>query len=279
MSRTHLRPVAYLCRIGLALFVLSSTFLIGSPALSVAQSAPPPSQTSVQSDDAAIQAMKNVIVQSGGVDAWTSLRSAKETFSVSTPGQTTPQVLSLLDDWSLETTRYRRRVQGQAAPPSDHNGAATYTADAGTLRGPVAEFDQARVLAARLPAAAAEVMLRRHEYVLKISKTQGCQSSEICVDVFRASGPGQPVALEQQWKISALRGLPVTIRYQTSSPRPLPEPIWRDVYYLRYETKNGLMIPVSIGMILRGEQQTWTLVSITKSPGFDIAKFDQEVAQ
>jgi hypothetical protein len=51
------------------------------------------------------------------------------------------------------------------------------------------------------------------------------------------------------------------------------------VYFLKYATEEGLVVPVSIGLNLRGQRQTWTFVSLKKSPGFDIMKFDQEVAQ
>ena len=64
------------------------------------------------------------------------------------------------------------------------------------------EFDQARVLVARLPAAVAEVMLRRTECVLKISKSQTCKSGDICVDVYRTQNSTLPPSLDQQWKIS-----------------------------------------------------------------------------
>jgi hypothetical protein len=51
------------------------------------------------------------------------------------------------------------------------------------------------------------------------------------------------------------------------------------VYFLQYATEEGLVVPVSIGMNLRGQRQTWTFVSLKKNAEFDIPKFDQEVAQ
>jgi hypothetical protein len=279
MSRTYLRPVADVCRSVLRSFALVSPLLIRSPAFS-ASPADSATSVAVQSDDAAVQAMKNVMVQSGGEAAWTSLRSAKESFSIKEPSQKIPQVLLLLDDWSLDTTRYRRRVQGQSSPPSDHNGSPTFPVDAGTSKAVVPEFDQARVLVGRLPAAAAEIMLRRHEYVLKMAKTQQCKSTEICIDVFRktTTSPLTP-SPEQQWKISTSTGLPVTVRYQTATVGSVGAPTWREVYFLQYAPKDGLIVPIAIGMILRGQQQTWILVSLTQSPGFDISKFDQEAGQ
>jgi hypothetical protein len=223
--------------------------------------------------------MKNVMAQSGGEAAWRETRSTKESFSVLGTGETTPHVMLLLDDWSLESTRYRRKVQGQRSPPTDHNGAASYPATMGTSQVPVPEFDQARVLVNRLPAAAAEVMLRRTEYVLKVSNSQKCKSGDICVDVFRTRGSSLPPSLDQQWKISTSTGLPTTIRYQTTTVGHVTGPVWREVYFLQFATKEGLVVPAMIGANLRGQRQVWTLVSFKKNPGFDISQFDQEVAQ
>jgi hypothetical protein len=236
--------------------------------------------TTVKSDSAAIQVMRNVMAQSGGETAWREIRSVEESFSVLGTGEQTPHVMLLLDDWSLDTTRYRRKVQGQSTPPSDHSGASTFpvnNAEATKLVAP--EFDQARVLVSRLPAAAAEVMLRRKEYVLKISQMQICKGKDVCIDVYRSRGFTQPPSLDQQWKISGTTGLPITVRYQTSTVGHVAGSIWREVYFLKYATEEGLVVPVSIGLNLRGQRQTWTFVSLKKNPGFDIPKFDSEVAQ
>ena len=283
MLRTFVRPAALLCRSGsLLLFAALSSPLFSQavPAFSPSATGSTSSETTVQSDTAAIQAMHNVMAQSGGEAAWRGIHSTEESFSALGAGEKTPHVMLLLDDWSLDTTRYRRKVQGQSTPPSDHSGASTFpvnNAEATKLAAP--EFDQARVLASRLPAAAAEVMLRRSEYVLKISKSQFCKGSDICIDVYRTRGSTQPPSLDQQWKISGTTGLPITVRYQTSTVGPVAGPIWREVYFLKYATEEGLVVPVSIGLNLRGQRQTWTFVSLKKSPGIDIMKFDQEVAQ
>jgi hypothetical protein len=234
----------------------------------------------MQSDAAAIQAMQNVIAQSGGEAAWKDLRSAEESFSVLGAGETTPHVISLLDDWSLDTTRYRRKLQGHSRPPNDHNGASTFPVNnAGGSPLVAPEFDQARVLVSRLPAAAAEVMLRRKEYVLKISQSQICKGSDVCIDVYRSRGSTLPPSLDQQWKILSTTGLPITVRYQTATVGHVAAPIWREVYFHKYGTEEGLVVPVAIGLNLRGQRQTWTFVSLKKNPGFDISKFDSEVAQ
>lgn len=254
----------------------------GSPLVSQSISASSHESSSAiteQSDAAAIQAMRNVIAKSGGLEAWRGLRSAKETFSILGAGESTPQVLSFLNDWSQETTRYRHKMRGQSGTPHEHNGAATFAISNGTSQLTVPEFDQAKTLVGLLPAAAAEVMLRRSEYVLKISNTQTCKNGDTCVDVYRASHSTLPSDPDQQWKISATTGLPITIRYQTTTVGRVTAPIWREVYFLRYTTEDKLVIPASLGMSLRGKRQTWTFVSLEKNPGFDTAKFDQEAAQ
>jgi hypothetical protein len=223
--------------------------------------------------------MQNVLEQSGGAAAWRDLRSAEESFSVLNAGEKEATVFRLLDDWSLDTTRYRRGMKGQKRPPSDHNGSTTYSANIGASKVEVPEFDQARVLLVGLPAAAAEVMLRRTEYVLKISTSQQCKGDSICVDVFRVQNSTLPLVPEQQWKISVASGLPSTIRYQTEKFGQISKTIWKEVYFLRYASEDGFVIPVSMWINLRGLQQTWTFVSLKKNPEFDTAKFDQEVAQ
>jgi hypothetical protein len=255
--------------------ILSAVALLGG--LSSLGAATPVPQ---QSDPAAIQAMENVLVQSGGIAAWRGVSSAKESFSVLQADDTSSHIMLLLDDWSLESTRYRRAVQGQKRSPEDHNGATTFKFRAGTTRLMTApEFDQATTLVGRLPAAAAEVMLRRPEYVLKISQSQKCRSGDICIDVFRKSGSALPASPEQQWKISSNTGLPTSIRYRTASIGPATTPSWREITFVKFATENGLVVPVTIAMVGGGKLQAWTFVSLNVNPGFDTARFDQEATQ
>jgi len=283
MLRTCVRPAALLCH-GACLLLFAA---LSNPLFSQAAPASSPKAagsmlpaTTVKSDSEAIQAMRNVIAQSGGEAAWREIRSVEESFSVLGAGEKTPHVMLLLDDWSLDTTRYRRKVQGQSTPPSDHNGASTFPVNnTGAAQLVAPEFDQARVLVSRLPAAAAEVMLRRSEYVLKVSNSPTCKSSDICVDAYRTRDSTSRPSLDQQWIISAATGLPITIRYQTTTVGHVTGPVWREVYFLHYDTEDKIVVPVLIGVNVRGHRQAWTLVSLKKNPGFDISKFDSEVAQ
>jgi hypothetical protein len=236
--------------------------------------------TTVKSDAAAIHAMRNVMAQSGGEAAWKEIRSVEESFSILGAGEKTPHVMLLLDDWSLDTTRYRRKVQGQSSLPSDHNGAPTYPVKMGTSQVLVPEFDQARTLAGHLPGAAAEIMLRRKEYVLKISTSGQCDSGNICVDVLRAGNPIIPPIPEQRWTIALSNGLPVSVRIALPRVGNATRTRWEEVQYLGYAAESGLQIPVATDHIkANGTKETWTFVSLKKNCGFDTAKFDTEVAQ
>jgi hypothetical protein len=161
----------------------------------------------------------------------------------------------------------------------DHNGATTFSADTPSTSVTAPEFDQARALVGRLPGAAAEVMLRRTEYVLKISNSQTCATGQICVDVYRLSGSSYLPIPEQQWKIATATGLPVTVRYRAATIGHGVPQLWKEVYFFKYAAQDGLVIPVSLGMNMGGNRASWTFVSLKKSPGFDVSKFDQEAAQ
>ncbi|MGA1982951.1 MAG: hypothetical protein ABSG84_10770 [Acidobacteriaceae bacterium] len=277
MLRARVQPAAVLSRAGIVFALALFGIPLHSTAASSATAAAP--VAAPQSDPAAIQAMENVLVQSGGVGVWSEMRSAEESFSVLGVGEKTPHVMMLLDDWSLITTRYRRGVQGQITPPSDHNGTATFPLNTGLTQIAVPEFDQARTLVPRLPAAAAEVMLRRQEYVIKISNLQHCSSGDICLDVYRMAGSSQFSVPEQQWKISSTTGLPTTIRYQTTTVGPSSGTMWEEIFFLRYSNEDGVIVPVSLLVSRMGQRQFWTFISFTQNVGFDTAKFDQEIAQ
>jgi hypothetical protein len=224
--------------------------------------------------------MQNVMVQSGGEAAWRGIRSAEETFTVKRLGDKSSRVRLVLNDWSLDAARYRNGVQGQVDTPTDHNGDQTFVAKLGNAQFTVQEFDQARALVGHLPAAAAEVMLRRKEYALKISTSRRCDSANICVDVFHIRAPNMPLIPEQLWTIAVSNGLPVSVQLALPRVGNAPPNQWEEVRYVGYAAENGLVIPVATEHIkASGSKETWTFVSIKENCGFDTAKFDKEVAQ
>ena len=171
-------------------------------------------------------------------------------------------------------------MQGQPTNPIDHNGGQTFVAKVGTAQYMVQEFDQARTLVSHLPAAAAEVMLRRREYILKISVSRRCDSGNICVDVFRTWGSNVPPFPEQQWTIDASTGLPVTVRFVLPRVGNDLRSQWEDVRFLRYAAERELVIPVATEFTKpSGTKEAWTFVSLKENCGFDPASFDQEVAR
>jgi hypothetical protein len=239
------------------------------------------SGSSSQSDPAAIQAMQAVMAQSGGAAAWGGIRSVEEKFTVASAGGAPSKTMLLLNDWSTNATRYRTAVQGRRNDQPDHNGDATFKTKIWTGNTvAVAEFDQARPLVSRLPAAAADVMLRNPEYILKISKLQKCESGSICIDVFRNAGSGMALIPEQQWKISSSTGLPVSIRSQVINAATSSNLVWKEVRYLQYGTQDGVTIPLEFEVFpFASPKETWTFVSLKLNPGFNPAALDQEAAQ
>jgi hypothetical protein len=234
-------------------------------------------QQSTQSDVAAVQALRNVVLQSGGEAAWGGLTSSKEFFSMVSPSDPTPKTTAFLDDWSLPTTRYRRKTNGQKAPPVDHNGTSTFSVriNGGWKGAP--ELDQPRALMSHLPVVAAQILLRDPQYVLKLSKSEMCAADMVCVEVYRMAGSMFLPHPEELWTISSATGLPVRVRYRT--PTVIPGETWSQASFLKYSQEGDLILPTSIVTSLAGPQQAWTFVSLQKNPGFDTAAFDNEVGK
>jgi len=233
------------------------------------------------SDDAAVTAMQNVLARSGGAAAWEGTKSARETFNIKAASGADGEVAQhFLDDWSTEVTRYRRIRSNAGVAPEDHNGSPSFSASIGGRQVPIPEFDQARVVADRLPAAAAQIMLGNHNYVLKIARSRPCDSGSICVDVFEKQRFGPSSAPEQQWTISTSTGLPTSVAIAGFVIGPAQASHWRVVHYLQYENRQNLTLPVSLRVDgPTGRTTAWTLVSFTPNSGFDTMKFDQEVTR
>jgi hypothetical protein len=89
--------------------------------------------------------------------------------------------------------------------------------------------------------------------------------------------PGAQIP-EQQWKISATTGLPITVRYQMEMIGD-SSVTWREIFFLKYANEDGITVPVLLGVSARGQRQTWSFVSLKPNPGFDPSTFDQETVR
>lgn len=240
---------------------------------------PTQTDTSVapHSDDAAIQAMSNVVLQSGGLSAWRGIQSAEESVTSVSADKGADEIHLFWDDWSTESTRYRRRVVGQKEIPRNHSGQATFKAVPADPRSVVAEFDQARALVTRLPAAAAELMLQRANYVLKLSASPQCGDGMTCIDIFRSNKPNELGSLEQKWWINAKTGLPDRVRFKLQTSNHYVEAPWGEVDYLRYTSTQGVIVPTTTQTIQLGIKRMWSFRSLALNPIFNTATFDAEV--
>ena len=118
----------------------------------------------------------------------------------------------MLDNWSTDATVYRRGAIGSKSAPHDHNGQDSFRPSDTGKAGTIAEFDQARVLAGSLPAAAAEIILRRtSSYIAKDATGTRCTTTLMCVDIYRKSKPNAPFIREEEWLISRETGLPTIV--------------------------------------------------------------------
>jgi hypothetical protein len=234
----------------------------------------------MQSDPTAIQTMQAALQQSGGIYKWRGIHSAEMRVTIPPHGKSAPVTLLLLDDWSTLNTKYRRGFVGKTKTPKDHNGAASFNSKADGTGMTVPEFDQARVLADHLPAAAIEVILRRPEYVVKQSAPGKCPAESLCVDVYRQSYPQGPFVKEQEWIISTASGLPASVQYRLPNLLHSGIETWGKITYKAYSTSSGLQVPsdveIDIGSGMKMESQ---LQSLNLNVPFDTKHFDQEIAQ
>jgi hypothetical protein len=224
--------------------------------------------------------MQAALQQLGGVSIWRGIHSAEMRLTIPSHSQSAPATLLLLDDWSATTTKYRRGFVGKTKTPKNHNGASSFNTKADGTGMTVPEFDQARVLADHIPAAAIEVILRRPEYVVRQGDSRKCPSESQCVDVYRQRDPQGPYSKEQEWTISTASGLPSSVQYLLPNLLHSGIELWGKITYKAYSTKNGLMVPSDVeidmgsGMIMESQLQ-----SLNLNVPFDTNHFDQESAQ
>jgi hypothetical protein len=241
--------------------------------------APPILSASTTSDALAVRALGRVVASSGGAAAWRTIRSAKIRLTVSAPGATKSHDLLSLDDWSSENTIYRRGIVGGRRTPHDHTGRSTFVAsDEGKSR-TVPEFDQARVLAGSLPAAAAEIILRNHLYLAKMGSGTRCSEETICIDIYRQPTEKAPFVREEEWFVSQSTGLPTVIDVTLPNLMGI-RPIVEEFRFSQMLTVDGVAIPAKVEMRHpSGSTQIRNVVSFLPNAKFDAAAFDKEVGQ
>lgn len=236
----------------------------------------PPTTTS---DPVAIQALQRVIDASGGMEAWKRIRSAKVRLGISSPTATQSHEFVMLDDWSSEATRYRRGAVGGKRTPHEHNGQSTFNASDKGKDKVVPEFDQARVLAGSLPAAAAEIILRRSSYVAKQAAGTRCTADMLCIDIYRQPAPNTAFIREEEWLISQSTGLPTVIDIALPNLTGV-RPIYEEFQFEEMLAVDGVTIPGKIEMQHpSGATQIRKVVSFVPNARFDTSAFDQEVSR
>jgi len=189
----------------------------------------------------------------------------------------------MLDDWTSGTTKYRRGIVGSSGKPKDHNGASSLDIrdpKGEVLKRTVPEFDQGRVLADHLPAAAADVIIRSHDYIVKSIQSDQCLSQNNCIAVYRSSIDKGPYTLEQIWTITNTSGLPSVIKLRLPDVMRGTRTFWKTIAYSDYKNVNNVFVPATLNVSMpMGVAQTRTLVSIQPDVAFDTHNFDQEIGQ
>ena len=231
------------------------------------------------SDQPAINLMRNVVAASGGLHAWSQVRSAKALYT-SVDSHNAPHRSLLLDDWSSTNVRYCRGHEGSNVTRLHHDGRSSFNTSVNGKARQVPEFDQARILAHHIPAAAAEVILRTSSYLLKTVPNSECAQGYSCVDVYRRLSPHGPYLKEQEWELSSSSGLPDTIKLRLPDVLRGTKEIWESLSLRDYANKSSILVPHTIiAHMPGGSTQTRRLASINFGVPFDMQAFDKEVAQ
>ncbi|WP_213807876.1 hypothetical protein [Granulicella sp. dw_53] len=234
----------------------------------------PPSE---KSDPEAIKVAQRAVEASGGMEAWDAVHAAKSRMSMSIWGKSNPAYLLMLDDWSTSMPRYRRGVVGTTIAPRNHDGQE----DTDTTKHSMnvsQEFDQVRLLADHIPAAALQIALRRSEYILKLSTDNDCNERYRCFDVYRRLAGEGPYLREQHWILIPSTGLPDAVQLLPSNLHHQNNNIWEEVSYLGYTNSDGLLVPSQIAISFGNHhKQVLSLVAIAMDAAFDTQQFDQEL--
>ena len=231
------------------------------------------------SDPQAISIMQSTLAHLGGVEEWRGIRSAETHVTVTRPDGTSPKKLYMLDDWSTDNTRFRRRSPAFTGAPVDHNGSGMRVIHSPKGMTAVPEFDQARVLLQHLPGASLEIILRKPEYLVKSAKNRFCASSSQCVDVYRKN-PHGPTLKEQEWTISTETGLPMSVRYAGLSLMSSSMQVWEKIDFGTFQKSGNVLVPGDAMLgTPNGHSAKFTFDPPAFNQPYDTKKFDAKEIQ
>ncbi len=233
--------------------------------------------TTAKSDPNMVLALRQFIDNSGGIRRWDNIKSAELRVTMMALGSKEAHDAILLDDWSSNVVRYRRAVIGMKRPPIDHDGAHQLEMQNTGRPRYFREFDQARLLAGSLPAAAAEIILKNSSYIVQRDKTSLCPLGYLCANIFRKANTGYPFVREEEWFFDPESGMPKAIDLvlpNLSGQRPVME----EFQFVHMTTQDGLLIPEHVRLIPPGGGiQSRTLVFLKSNVPFDKRAFDEEI--
>jgi hypothetical protein len=230
------------------------------------------------SDEGARRLVLQVVTNSGGLQAWRSVRSARTDFAEPSP-QGAPKRHMMMDDWSTDTVRYSRAFGGDQSSAVNRDGIPSYKVADKHGQHTLPEYDQARILVDHLPAAAAEIMLRHAEYIFKNVDTGQCPEGFSCIDVYRQPQTNAAFVREQEWVVSNTTTMPVTIFINL--PNPMNQATqWKRVDFDNFTTIGSLTVPNSISTSYPGGMRhRRTLTSLRINAPYDKVSFNVEVGR
>lgn len=199
-----------------------------------------------QSDPIAISAINSFVESTGGRAMWEKMTAARVSIEdkVDDPAGITSNV-ELVEEWSQDIPRYRRKISGQVVGGASHDGKPYLELGTGDKKVTLREIDSARLLVDHLPTVSALEILRRTDYVVKVSTRRPCPSTFICVDIFRRLADQGLGTLDQEWDLNrdTKKLSDVRLRIEGASFRDSSS--WRRIHFESYELRSGYYLPSS----------------------------------